>query len=334
MSVARFNFSHGSHEYHQVTWFLTFSSGGSLATSLLRLGEGGEEEREKERRERREERERAKLDERTKSAALAFPLERERQKQREREPSRTSQARPRPQKSPQTSNPQETLDTLRIACKNTRIMCAVMLDTKGPEIRTGFLENEEPIKLVAGDEVTITTDYERKGRPGLIAMSYKKLAQDVAPGSQILCADGSIVLEVVSTDVEAGTVQARCLNNATLGEVGSCVPPSHFPLRSAPPSLARSRSKSLALSLPTPPFSFSPAQKCQPPRSRRRPPHPHREGRGRPPRLGHPQQHRLCRGLVRAQGRRPRPHPQGFGPEGSRDQDHLEGGEPGGPAEL
>ena len=97
-------------------------------------------------------------------------------------------------------------------------MCAVMLDTKGPEIRTGFLENEEPIRLTAGDEVTITTDYETKGRPGLIAMSYKKLAQDVAPGSQILCADGSIVLEVISTDVAAGTVQARCLNNATLGE--------------------------------------------------------------------------------------------------------------------
>ena len=113
---------------------------------------------------------------------------------------------------------QETLDTLRIACKNTRIMCAVMLDTKGPEIRTGFLENEEPIRLIAGDEVTITTDYEMKGRPGLIAMSYKKLAQDVAPGSQILCADGSIVLEVISTDVAAGTVQAKCLNNATLGE--------------------------------------------------------------------------------------------------------------------
>lgn len=36
-------------------------------------------------------------------------------------------------------------------------------------------------------------------------------------GMQILCADGSIVLEVISTDPSAGTVQARCMNNATLG---------------------------------------------------------------------------------------------------------------------
>lgn len=37
------------------------------------------------------------------------------------------------------------------------------------------------------------------------------------PGSQILCADGSIVMEVISTDPKAGTVRARCMNNATLG---------------------------------------------------------------------------------------------------------------------
>ena len=47
--------------------------------------------------------------------------------------------------------------------------------------------------------------------------SYKKLAEDVKPGSQILCADGSIVLEVLSTNVKAGTVHCKCLNNATLG---------------------------------------------------------------------------------------------------------------------
>ena len=47
--------------------------------------------------------------------------------------------------------------------------------------------------------------------------SYKKLAVDVKPGSQILCADGSIVLEVVATNPAAGTVRARCLNTAMLG---------------------------------------------------------------------------------------------------------------------
>jgi len=113
---------------------------------------------------------------------------------------------------------QETLDNLRQAMANTHLMCAVMLDTKGPEIRTGMLKNGTPINLVAGNEVTITTDYETKGDDHTIPMSYKKLAIDVKPGSQILIADGSIVLEVISTNPSAGTVRARCINSATLGE--------------------------------------------------------------------------------------------------------------------
>ena len=47
--------------------------------------------------------------------------------------------------------------------------------------------------------------------------SYKKLPVDMKKGMQILCADGSIVLEVISADPSAGTVLARCMNNATLG---------------------------------------------------------------------------------------------------------------------
>jgi pyruvate kinase len=53
--------------------------------------------------------------------------------------------------------------------------------------------------------------------PCLPACSYQKLAHDVKPGSSILCADGSIVLEVISTDPAAGTVRARCKNTAMLG---------------------------------------------------------------------------------------------------------------------
>ena len=51
----------------------------------------------------------------------------------------------------------------------------------------------------------------------LCVCSYKKLPVDMKPGMQILCADGSIVLEVISTNPTAGTVRARCLNNAMLG---------------------------------------------------------------------------------------------------------------------
>lgn len=64
----------------------------------------------------------------------------------------------------------ETLDNLRRAMENTKIMCAVMLDTKGPEIRTGMLEGGKPVQLVSGQEVTITTDYAAAGNAGLIAM--------------------------------------------------------------------------------------------------------------------------------------------------------------------
>lgn len=113
---------------------------------------------------------------------------------------------------------QDSLNNLRQAMANTRIMCATMLDTKGPEIRTGMLKDGKPVQLTTGQEVTITTDYTIQGDASTISMSYKKLAVDLRPGSQILCADGSIVMEVVSTDPAAGTVRARCLNTAMLGE--------------------------------------------------------------------------------------------------------------------
>ena len=113
---------------------------------------------------------------------------------------------------------QETLDNLRIASKNTGIMCGVLLDTKGPEIRTGMLDHGEPVFLEKDSEVKLTTDYATIGNKNLVAVSYPSLARDVAPGSQILCADGSITFTVLSCDVDNGTVQVRCENSAKLGE--------------------------------------------------------------------------------------------------------------------
>ncbi|KAI4348436.1 hypothetical protein L6164_009161 [Bauhinia variegata] len=113
---------------------------------------------------------------------------------------------------------QETLNNLRIAMVNTGVLCAVMLDTKGPEIRTGFLKDGRPINLQRGQEITITTDYSIKGDEKMISMSYKMLARDLNPGNLILCSDGSISLTVLECDKELGLVKCRCENSAVLGE--------------------------------------------------------------------------------------------------------------------
>ena len=113
---------------------------------------------------------------------------------------------------------QETLDNLRIASANTGIACGVLLDTKGPEIRTGMLAGGGPVMLEYGSEVILTTNYDFAGDATKIAVSYPDLAKDVAPGSKILCADGSITFKVISCDVEKGEVKVTCENSAKLGE--------------------------------------------------------------------------------------------------------------------
>ena len=71
-----------------------------------------------------------------------------------------------------------------------------MLDTKGPEIRTGMLRDNKPVDLVSGQELLIVTDYSIEGDNKRIACSYKGLPQSVQPGSTIFIADGSMTCEV------------------------------------------------------------------------------------------------------------------------------------------
>lgn len=89
---------------------------------------------------------------------------------------------------------------------------------QGPEIRTGLLKDGKPIQLVQGQEITISTDYSLKGDEKMISMSYKKLAEDLKPGSVILCSDGTISLTVLDCAKELGLVRCRCENSAVLGE--------------------------------------------------------------------------------------------------------------------
>ena len=74
--------------------------------------------------------------------------------------------------------------------------CAIMLDTKGPEIRTGLLVNHQPVEFVAGQSLQIVTDYAIEGDNTRIACSYRALPETVQVGSVIYVADGALTCEV------------------------------------------------------------------------------------------------------------------------------------------
>ena len=105
---------------------------------------------------------------------------------------------------------------------NSRIISttkAVLLDTKGPEIRSGFFaDGKSKIELVKGETLILTTDYSFLGDSTKLACSYESLPQSVTPGQQILVADGSLVLTVLSCDVAKGEISTRIDNNASIGE--------------------------------------------------------------------------------------------------------------------
>ncbi|EQC31720.1 pyruvate kinase [Saprolegnia diclina VS20] len=112
----------------------------------------------------------------------------------------------------------EVLNRLRTAiASRPHKHVAIMLDTKGPEIRTGFLATEDKkVHIEKGSIVEWTTDYEFLGDETKLACSYEDLPTSVQVGGTILVADGSLVFEV--TEVLETGVKARALNSATLGE--------------------------------------------------------------------------------------------------------------------
>jgi pyruvate kinase len=71
---------------------------------------------------------------------------------------------------------------------------AVLLDTKGPEIRSTICD--EPIELTKGEMINVTGDPERKSTDSNIFVTYPAFAADVPIGSQILFDDGQISLRV------------------------------------------------------------------------------------------------------------------------------------------
>ena len=107
------------------------------------------------------------------------------------------------------------LEMLRRARKEVGRPIASLLDTKGPEIRTGVLEGGNKITLSEGDEITLTTE-EVVGTKEKLSINYGHLHEDVKPGNVILIDDGLIGLEVVS--VNGQEIHCKVTNGGELGE--------------------------------------------------------------------------------------------------------------------
>lgn len=96
------------------------------------------------------------------------------------------------------------LDTIRKATKELGIQVPLILDTKGPEIRTGVMKDNKEVRLNVGSSFTLTTE-DVVGDETRVSVSYKNLPFDVKRGSVILIDDGLIALRVKNinnTEVE------------------------------------------------------------------------------------------------------------------------------------
>lgn len=101
---------------------------------------------------------------------------------------------------------------IRQACQELNKTVAILLDTKGPEIRLGKLK-EEPLDLVQGEYITLTTE-EILGDLNRIPITYKELPGDIHVGSTILIDDGLIGMTVI--DIQGTEIKCQIVNSGQI----------------------------------------------------------------------------------------------------------------------
>lgn len=122
---------------------------------------------------------------------------------------------------------QVRIDRLKRAREELGVPTAILLDTKGPEIRTGLLAGGNPVELVSGETIVLTPD-EIEGDSERIHQTYLDLYEYVHPGTRILIDDGKIALDVERIDSE--DIVCKVVNSAVLGQrksiniPGVCIP--------------------------------------------------------------------------------------------------------------
>ena len=115
------------------------------------------------------------------------------------------------------------IEPIKEVGENLGLPVALMLDTKGPEIRLGDFDVDE-VELKEGDFYTLSMDPSVRGDEKRASVSYAGLANDVKVGSTILIDDGLVELTVEKID-ENGEILTLVKNNGIIkGHKGVNVP--------------------------------------------------------------------------------------------------------------
>ena len=91
----------------------------------------------------------------------------------------------------------------------------ILMDTKGPEVRTTVTVNQEPIFFKVGDIVKVSGDPTQETSHEHIFVSYSRFVHDLSVGSDILIDDGDLELRVIEKADDYLLCEAQ--NEATLG---------------------------------------------------------------------------------------------------------------------
>ena len=109
----------------------------------------------------------------------------------------------------------QRMDMLKQLREEEQIPVAILLDTKGPEIRTGLLKDGKNVELKEGETFILTTE-EIMGDETKVSISYAGLVNDISVGKHILIDDGLIDLEVLKRS--GHEIICKVLNGGVLGQ--------------------------------------------------------------------------------------------------------------------
>lgn len=107
------------------------------------------------------------------------------------------------------------MDLLKEVREEVGSPVAILLDTKGPEIRTGSLKDGKKVHLAQGKEFTLTTEM-IEGDENRVSITYEGLTSDIKMDNRILIDDGLIELKV--KEIIDKDIICEILNGGELGE--------------------------------------------------------------------------------------------------------------------